>query len=121
MTYLSQKGDSKKFMIESSNSWGSLMMPLFYANNWELPYELCGQYPAKFNFDTIHYYNYPIPDYIVFAEEKNIQARVDTLRKYVKGLSYETTIEPSFLDKTMHFLNPVNVNQTYYIYKVKKD
>jgi hypothetical protein len=119
MTYLSKKKDAHKFMIEASNSWGGLMMPLFYANKWELPYQLCGQYPPKFNFDTIHYYKYPMPDYIVFAEEKNIETRVDSLKKYVKGLKYETTIKPSFLDKTMHFLNPVNVNQTYYIYKVE--
>ncbi len=120
MSYLSTKNDLKHYMIESSNSWGAVMMPLFYVGRWELPYEVCGACPAKMNFDSIQYKHLPWPDYIVFAEAENIKARVDTIKKYVKALTYEKTINPSLLDITMHFLNPVNVNQTYFIYKVKK-
>lgn len=120
MTYLSTKKDMNQYMIESSNSWGAVMMPLFYAGKWDLPYEVCGAIPAKVYFDTIQYYHKPWPDYIVFAEAENLDARVDTIKRYVKGLTFEKKIDPSLLDKTMHFLNPVNVNQTYYIYKVEK-
>jgi hypothetical protein len=120
MSYLYHKGDVKQYMIESTNSWNSVMMPLFYIDNWQKPYEVAGEYPAQMVFDSIQKFNLPMPDYIVFAEEKNIEPRVAEIKKHVKGLTYETTIQSSFLDRTMHFLNPVNVNQDYYIYRVEK-
>lgn len=107
-------------MIESTNSWNAVMMPLYYAESWKLPYEVAGEFPAQVVFDSIQKHKLPLPDYIIFAEEKNIDERVANIKHYVKGLTYETTIESSLLDRTMHVLNPVNVNQTYYIYKVEK-
>lgn len=121
MTYLSEKKDLNRYMMETSNSWDPIFMPAYYINNWREPYNVCGKIPARMNFDSIQILNLPVPDYIVFAEKENLKARVDTIRKFVKGLEFEKEIEPSFLDKAMHFLNPVNVNQTYYIYKVRKE
>ena len=118
MTWLSKKTDMKHFMVESSNSWSGVMMPLFYVGSWKQPYEVTGEHGSKEVFENIRAKNHPMPDYIVFSEAKNIAARVANIKTFVKGLKYEATIESSFLDKTMHFLNPVNVNQTYYIYKV---
>ena len=120
MTYLSKKTDMNQYMIESSNAWSGVMMPLFYVGSWKAPYQVSGEQPAQEVFETIKNKNLPLPDYIVFSEAKDIKIRVANIKKYVKGLLFEKTIESSFLDKTMHFLNPVNVNQTYYIYKVKK-
>ncbi|MDQ3048954.1 MAG: mannosyltransferase, partial [Bacteroidota bacterium] len=58
------------------------------------------------------------PNYVVFMQHENIEARVADLKKYFPRLTYEATIEPSYIDKLMHFLNPVNKNQTTYIYKI---
>jgi hypothetical protein len=120
MTYISEKNDMKQYMIESTNSWNAVMMPLFYAESWKRPYEVAGEFPAQVVFDSIHKFSLPLPDYIIFAEEKDIDTRVANMKTHVKGLTYETTIESSLLDRTMHMLNPVNVNQTYYIYKVER-
>jgi len=58
------------------------------------------------------------PHYVIFLQAENIDARVDSLRKRFPALKYKATIEPSFIDKTMHWLNPVNDNQTTYVYKL---
>jgi hypothetical protein len=71
----------------------------------------------------LHYYNNikinERPNYVVFMQAEHINERVDSLRKRFPTLHYEATIEPSFIDKTMHFLNPLNDNQTTYIYKIR--
>jgi hypothetical protein len=120
MTYISEKTGITQYMIESTNTWNAVMMPLFYAESWKQPYEVAGEYPAQVVFDSIHKYNLPMPEYIIFAEEKNIDDRVAQMKQYVKGLTFEKEIGSSLLDRTMHVLNPVNVNQTYYIYKVEQ-
>lgn len=120
MSYLYHKKDMKYYMIESSNTWNAVMMPLFYIGKWDKPYEIAGEFPAQVVFDSIIKYHLPLPDYIIFSEADNIDKRVESIKQYVNGLNYEATIESSLLDKTMHLLNPVNVNQTYYIYKVDK-
>ncbi|MES2559756.1 MAG: glycosyltransferase family 39 protein [Bacteroidota bacterium] len=120
MSYLYHKNDMKTYMVESSNTWNAVMMPLFYVGKWDKPYEIAGEFPAQMVFDSISRNHLPMPDYIIFSEAENIEQRVETIKKYVHGLTYEATIESSLLDKTMHVLNPVNVNQTYFIYKVSK-
>jgi hypothetical protein len=52
-------------------------------------------------------------------QDENINARVDTLRKRFPTLTYEATVEASLLDKALHWLNPLNDNQTAYIYRIK--
>ena len=120
MSYLYHKQDMKYYMVESSNSWNAVMMPLFYVGKWDKPYEVSGEFPAQMVFDSITRLHLPLPDYIIFSEAENIDQRVAVIKQYVHGLEYEATIESSLLDKTMHVLNPVNVNQTYFIYKVDK-
>jgi hypothetical protein len=53
----------------------------------------------------------------VFWQGENIEARVDSVQKRFPNLVYETTIEPSLIDKTLHFLNPLNDNHAAYIYR----
>ena len=95
------------------------MPPLFYYGKW---FSVCG-ITKNFNADSaLYYYNYKAsqkPNYVLFVQTENINARVDTLRKRFPTLTYEATIDASLLDKTLHWLNPLNDNQTAYIYKIK--
>jgi hypothetical protein len=95
------------------------MPPQYYLQNWTSVYGIT----KKFTPDSmlLHYTKLNInerPNYVVFMQAEHINERVDSLRKRFPSLKYLTTIEPSFIDKTMHFLNPVNDNQTTYIYKI---
>lgn len=55
---------------------------------------------------------------LFFWQAENINARVDTFKKRFPNLKYEATIEPSLIDKTLYWLNPLNDNQTAFIYKI---
>jgi len=119
MVYLSKKDDAACFILETSNSTSSLLMPRFYLQRWTKNYEVTKNYPVdSLAKDLAQDSIAPMPQYIIFGEAENIDTRVATAKKYFPGMTFEATIEPSFLDKIMHWLNPFgNENQTYFIYK----
>jgi len=57
------------------------------------------------------------PSFVLFFEERDLDARVDNMLKIIPGLVPETTIEPGLPDKLLHWLNPINANQRIFIYR----
>jgi hypothetical protein len=120
MCYIAKQKDCVRLLIEDSNLDEFTMPPQYYLENWSSTVGIT----KKFTPDSMLYFYNTIkpnerPNYVVFMQAQNINARVDSLRKRFPTLHYEATIEPSFIDKTMHFLNPLNDNQTTYIYKIR--
>lgn len=120
MSYLRDKNDARGFMIEDSNKESDyLLPPLYYFGKWS---PICG-ITKYYTADSALFYckQLPtdnVPNYVVFWQAENLKSRVDSMRKRFPGLAYETSIEPSFIDKTLFFLNPLNDNQTAFIYKI---
>ena len=120
MSYLYHKHDSNNFFVEDSNKQNDFLMPpLFYYGKWISVFGITKTRTAD---SALVYYNkltaVQKPKYIVFWQAENIQARVDTLKLRFPSLTYETTVEPSLIDKTLFFLNPLNDNQTAFIYRL---
>ena len=121
MLYLRHKGDAVAFMVEDSNKENDFLMPpLFYFGKW---FSVIG-INKTMNPDTaLKFYNaQPIqqrPNYVVFMEDKNMDLRVGEMKKRFPTLQYETSIDPSFIDKTLFWLNPLNDNQTAFVYKIR--
>ncbi len=121
MCYIAKQKDCVRVIIEDSNRENDFTMPpQYYLENWGSVFGITKTFTPD---SMLHYYNIckPVerPNYVVFMQAEHIDARVDSLRKRFPTLHYEATIEPSFIDKTMHFLNPLNDNQTTYIYKIR--
>lgn len=122
MSYLCKKGDSSSFMIEDGTKEDSFLIPpLFYYGKWPSVVGINKTFTAD---SALKYYN-QLPDsekptYVIFWKAQDIEARVDTLKKRFPNLVYDATIEPSFIDKTLYWLNPMNDNQTAFIYKLPK-
>jgi hypothetical protein len=55
--------------------------------------------------------------FVLFYSDENLQARVDSMKKEIPSLVYETTFKPGMIDDVMHRLNPVNRNETIYMYR----
>lgn len=122
MTYLHKQTDLNMVMIDDSNKENDFTMPpLFYLGKWHSVIGITKQ----FYLDSVKYQFSIIPDsvkpnYVVFWRNENIDARVDSFRKLFPKTRYVTTIEPSFIDKTLNWLNPLNDNETTYIYKINE-
>lgn len=120
MYYLSKYPYVKEFIIEDEN--GNVPMPpLFYTGKWP-------DYPETLPKDTSVYQRVTAiaaqarfyhPQFFLFSGSKNLDKRVTLARKSFPLLVYETTIEPAFIDKLMHRLNPVNKANKIYIYRNK--
>ena len=118
MYYLSKYPYVKNFIIEDEK--GDVPLPpLFYTGKWPV-------YPNKLPRDTTinqmiarnaarpKFYH---PQFFIFTGSINLNLRVATARRSFPYLVYETTIEPGFIDKLMHRLNPVNKANKVYIYR----
>lgn len=120
MYYLYNKNDSNNFFVEDSNKENDFLMPAqFYYGKWV---SVFGITKTNTPDSALAYYNELDeklkPGYIVFWQAENIEARVDSVKKRFPDLVYEATIEPSLIDKTLYFLNPLNDNQTAFIYRL---
>lgn len=118
MSYLYKKGCTGTFLLENTNSGRSLEMPQFYINNFNRWYEVSKTHPAEEVIGNIVKDSLPLPQYIIFVESENLATREQALKKCIPDIAFEAEIPSSYLDQTMSWLNPVNVSQTYYIYKV---
>jgi len=121
MTYIASKGDVNAIIMEDSNRDDFLLPPLFYLQKWEHVGGITKLQPAEAYYNKEYVNTTPKnkPNYVVFLQEDNLDTRVAELKKYIPTLTYEATIEPSFIDKLMHWLNPVNKNQVSFVYKIK--
>ncbi len=95
------------------------LLPLFYTGKWP-------GYPEKIPGETSIYQRVAAiaagprfyhPQFFLFYGEKELDRRVLVAQKSFPQLVYETTIEPGFVDKIMHRLNPVNKAKNIYIYR----
>lgn len=119
MRYLSHDRHVSCFVVENKNHSSTVSMPYFYLKKqWPLQYNLVDNNELAAFRQELDEPGKCMPQYVLFMEEKNIGARVGAFKKYFPDITYETTIQPSFLDQVMHWLNPVNVNQTTVIYRI---
>ncbi len=118
MSYLSKYQDVKVVLSEDSNHEGARMFPQFYLGQW---IEVVSK-----SKDTVTTYSPACETvtedirnarFVLFSETLNLDQRLDSIKKLLPSLVYETTIEPGFVDKVMHRLNPVNLNQTIIVYR----
>lgn len=118
--YLSKKSDCTTFFVEDSNKENDILMPpLFYFGKW---FSVPGIHKNYTPANALEYYNHLTPsarpNYVIFMQAENINTRVAAMKEKFPKMKYEATIEPSLLDKTLFWLNPLNDNQTAYIYKI---
>ncbi|MES2381665.1 MAG: glycosyltransferase family 39 protein [Bacteroidota bacterium] len=120
MNYLSDKTDVNSFILESSNS-GNVLMPRYYLQKWVPYYNVTKEEPADTLLANLKNTHDELPNYLVIGEAEKLVQRLAPCIKNFGKVQYLTTIDPSFLDKFMHWLNPYgNENQTYYIYKFER-
>lgn len=118
MDYLSRYENIQHFLIEDVNQGILRFPPQFYLKHWI-------RYDTFMKEDNLATYKKQvgegakIPDFVLFYQPNNLEARVDSMRTIFPDLVYETTIEPGFMDKVLYWLNPINDNQIITIYRNK--
>ncbi len=116
MAYLSKYKGIKAVLAEDTNNGSAQMLPRYYSGQWM-------QALYKSESGVRSYMSDSIPcgiqdaSFILFYSDENLQSRVDSIKRVIPSLEYEKTFEPGFIDRIMHNLNPVNRNETIYMYR----
>ncbi|MBI4945894.1 MAG: glycosyltransferase family 39 protein [Bacteroidetes bacterium] len=123
MVYLSTKKDSDKIVVEESFRDDYTMPPFFYLGKWYRSgyiHGITSEYTVDAFCKDIEQSRAAKPNYVIFFDEENLDNRIKNFKTCFPNITYETTIEPGFIDKFIYWLNPINRNYTAYIYKIEK-
>lgn len=121
MMYLRNRGDVQGLFFERSTSFGCYLMPRFYLNNWS-GFHYCfdkAQADKLTDEEVKEMMSYRNSNYILFIEDKHLEERVERMQRISPGATFLTKIEPSYVDRLLHFLNPRNQNEVIFIYQIQ--
>ena len=116
MAYLRHYPGIKVVLAEDTNKGSAQMLPRYYSGQW-----MQALYKSKTEVRSYMADSIPCQvkeaSFVLFYSDENLQARVDSMKKEIPSLVYETTFYPGLIDDVMHRLNPVNRNETIYMYR----
>jgi hypothetical protein len=117
MTYLYKQADVQNIIIEDSDEDDYIQPPLYYIGSWKVhvvgvtqKYSLYKAYKVFKN-----------ANYIIFFGKDHIDERIAYFQKMFPDNEYKATITPSLIDNVFEFLNPINKNQSAFIYKFNEN
>lgn len=118
MTYLSKYPDIR-IMTAIDDADNPEMFPKFYLGQWPV---MNNEKSGDHSLDSIMVSSLKkgkafSPRFVLFTGDGNIGPMVVRTRKYLPFLVYEATIKSGFIDRLVHWLNPINRNKTVYIYR----
>lgn len=120
MKYLSKYENINYLMTENTNASSGKMPPLFYLKQWPGVYEVDNTRSCdSLSYNWKENPNFQ-PSFVLFEGDKNLKNRIDTVKKQFPLLEYEATFVPGFVDRMLYTLNPMNANETIYIYRNKQ-
>jgi hypothetical protein len=115
LSYLSHKNDVHGIIIESRDD-SPPTAPLFYLGK-NVPVFYAQPSKTVDNLKREIDSRGASPNYVVFLDGKNIDARINKMKGFCGALAFEREIRPSFIDWLLYLMNPRhNVNQTSYVY-----
>ena len=117
MTYMSKKDKLGHYFMDFSHNDEFIMQPLYYIKSWKEPNIIHSATPENHLKKVLPNTNGSV-NYILFYENENIDKRVKRIKAVYSNITLETIIEPSLIDKTLHFLNPRNKNEQIFVYRV---
>ncbi|MBU2650857.1 MAG: glycosyltransferase family 39 protein [Bacteroidetes bacterium] len=117
MYYLYGQNAGTVILADASHRHGVPMLPRYYSGAWPAVIETYISHPPSSIDSAFITDPEKKPRFLIFIEEKDIESRIEAMRKIYPHIEYETTIEPGFIDRVMHGLNPVNANNVIVIYR----
>lgn len=117
MTYLSKYENVGYILRENMNAYNTKIIPMFYLGQWVAEREITKSIPIEWHINNGTLKGENAPSFVIFYEEKNIDQRIENVKTEIPNLVFEAKIEPGFVDKFIHWLNPINANEVIYIYR----
>ncbi len=119
MEFLGQQSDFVNIIVESTHTDRPIQLPRFYSKSWN-SHVVLDQGVSYEAINHILEMAHPSngPNYLIALENKNIDERISNFESKVCKLEKVAYFEPGIYDSFIHWLNPVNRNETCTIYKL---
>jgi hypothetical protein len=105
-------------LVEDSVEGEAPMPPLFYLGQWDMPVIPWKGGPGDLESLITDRGNDVLPDVILFIGEEDLRGRMDKVEQALGPLTILGLAKPGLLDRVVHWLNPVNRNETILIARV---
>ena len=103
---------NERILSEGSRETKPSQMPKFYANSWECIFteRIDTSQSLEVNSDSKY-------DYIFFFGDEDLPQRIEEYKTIYPRLKLVKECEPSFIDKLIRSINPINSNQYIEVWK----
>ena len=103
---------SERILSEGSRETKPSQMPKFYANSWECIFTERVDTSQSLEVNSGSKY-----DYIFFFGDEDLPQRIEEYKTIYPRLKLIKKCEPSFVDKLIRSINPINSNQYIEVWK----
>jgi hypothetical protein len=111
MLYLRDKPENNQIIVDANGGAPYKVLPLYYLGNWKTRIFVIEK-DAEYQQFCKPY----LEKYVLFYGQKNLQARIDSVEMQIGSLTKEFVATPSMVDGILQKMNPVNANDTIFIY-----
>lgn len=117
MMYLSRYENINTIMYNSYRAYSNVMCPRSYLKQWVRELCITSDLPVE-KLSSINITNKTYqPRFILFFEEVDLDKRIAETKELFPNIVFEKKFEPGFIDRLIHWLNPINANETITIYR----
>ena len=119
MVWLSEQDDLSRFIIENSNKERYTMIPKYYLGSYDFQYEIMKEHDPQGLHERLSHSDKEVyPNYILFYNDLNLEARRARMEGIFGPLEFKQTFGPGLLDRILTFLNPHNQYERIHAYKI---
>ena len=120
MEYISTYPGIKTIILDGRGGSDAKILPAFYSRQWPNQLELENSYSIDSLSSFMTRSPWSEPGFVMFFANDKMPERLSYLRHTLPNLEFEVVIQPGFVDKFMHWLNPYNANETIVIFRNTK-
>jgi 4-amino-4-deoxy-L-arabinose transferase-like glycosyltransferase len=121
MYALREQRPLRGILVEDSIEGEAPMPPLFYLCQWDMPVIPWTGSPGDLPSLLATWGDDGQPDIVLFIGEEDLKDRMDKVQKALGPLTVLGLAKPGLLDRVVHWLNPVNRNETILIARIGAD
>lgn len=117
MMYLSRYDNIHTIMYHSYRAYSNVMCPRSYLGEWVKERPITSDLPIETIPDYVLSDMDFQPRFILFFEDVDLDKRIAEVKEMFPNIVFEKRFEPGFIDRLIHWLNPINANETITLYR----
>jgi len=111
MLYLRNKPETAVIIVDANGGAPYKVLPHYYLGNWTTKFLVIEKNSEYQQFCKPYF-----EKYVLFYGQKNLHARIDSVENWTGPIHKEFVAEPSMVDRILQKMNPVNANDTIFVY-----